>query len=77
MSDSGMNYLNGLMDEWMELELRKAGAERKAQREAQLLSEALEMTSGISTQRPTVEHLVVAMRWCVSQNQTDWQDAPF
>ncbi len=77
MSDSGMNYLNGLLDERMSWELRKAGAERKAQREAQLLSEALEMTSGISTQRPTVEHLVVAMRWCASQQATDWQDAPF
>jgi len=77
MSDSGMNYLNGLIDEWMELELRNARAECKAQKEEQLLKEALEMSSGISTQRPTVEHLVVAMRWCASQNQTGWQDAPF
>lgn len=75
MSDLGMSYVNGLLDASFELELKQAAFQMR--REEKLLKEALEMSSGISTQRPTVEHLVVAMRWCVSQNQTDWQDAPF
>ncbi|MBK1695385.1 hypothetical protein CKO09_11650 [Chromatium weissei] len=75
MSDPGMNYLNGLLDASFELELKQSAFQMR--REEKLLKEALDMSSGVSTQRPTVEHLVVAMRWCASQNQTDWQDAPF